>query len=430
MRKIKCLSIASLLVLMLGCEQLNTTNNLTGFKGGDFLCISLNQFIGEIHKSISDKVALPTDMDSLFGMSWLEGYVVDPENNDIILVGKCLKNKPTYRAEDIIVNFQNVMDSSAAPYCSLDPNPENILKFEKLMSSNDPDGFARNAEKYKDKVGGQKVVVGGVSAFSRHAAIMIYADYDMKKISQGLLKVDGIRSGLEIAAAEKSIFDIKNTSTMSRYWLHIKENSLVNTYPSFNYNDGIVFIKECPVVVLTEKQVIDAGGNLKDAGFLDDDKNARIFANEMSENYDTLAFQNRLFAELENLFRLQACLRTLKYKSEIDNTGIDLTALRNIRLTSGITLPDSLPGLMNYNIVKEEKIKGEFKETSSQLYFVSGGVSQELKIKNKNLSLDNSLAKLNKVVVNSRPNKASSHWTLNIPTPKENKFIKFFEIKK
>lgn len=432
MKKMKFQILILLCVLILlqfnSCVEVSNSNKVYSFHG-KYICISLNQFLTELSKNIVDKSGIPEDLDSLFGMSWLEGYVIDQENKDIILVGKCLKNKPVYRVEDLIVNLQNALDSVSAPYCSLDPNPVNILKFQALINQGKREDFIKNIETYKDKVGGQKVVVGGVPSYSRHAAIMIYADYDMKRISQGLLKVNGIRSGLEIATAEKSIFDIKNSSTMSRYWLHIKKNGLVNSYPNFSYNDGIVLINECPVVVLTEKQNIDEEGKLKDADLFEDVKNAQIFADEMSENYDTLAEQNKLFAELENLFRLQACFRALKYKNEEDNSGTDLAAVKNIRLSSGNELPDSLPGLMNYKIEKEEIINGEYREISSQIYFIAGGVSQELKIKEKNLSLNDGLAKVNTLILESRPEKKASHWELKVPEPQENKFLKFFEIK-
>jgi hypothetical protein len=367
----------------------------------------------------------------MFGMSWLEGYVIDKENKDIVIVGKCLDSKPVYHAEDIIINLQNVLDSSTAPYCSLDPNAADILKFSKMIDESNLEEFEKNVDTYKNAVGEQKVVVGGVPLNSRHAAIMIYADYDMKKISQGLLKVNGIRSSLDIAF-EKSSDKSRNSSSMSRYWLHIKEDKIGKSFPNFNYSEGIVFINECPVVVLTERQMIDAEGNLKDNKQVSDG-NAGIFAKEMSENYDTLTVQNHWFAELENIFRLQACFRALAFKNEIANSGIDISPARNIRLESGNELPPALPGLMNYLITEKEKETKDGIETLSHFYFVAGGVSQELKVENRNMVLSKTMDKIYTLVKNSRPDRESVQWELTVEapkTPEKSKFLKFFEVKK
>jgi hypothetical protein len=420
-------------LLYLGsCVNVNNHKNASGYYG-KFICISLNRFLVEINNNITNGKPIADDMNKMFGMSWLEGYVVDKENNDLIIVGRCLDSKPEYHAEDIIVNLQNVLDSIDAPFCSLDPNSTDILRFEKMINEINLDEFEKNIEAYKNAVGGQKVVVGGVPLNSRHAAIMIYADYDMKKISQGLLKVKGIRSGLDISE-ETSSDKRSNSTSMSRYWLHIKENTITKSYPTFNYNDGIVFINECPVVVLTEKQMIDAEGNLKDNKNVND-KNAQLFAEDMSNNYDTLAMQNKWFAELENIFRLQACFRALAFQDEINKSGIDISPVQKISLKSGNELPESLPGLMNYRIVEKEKQLSDGVETMSHFYFVAGGVSQELKIKNGNMTLTKSIEKMNGMVVQSRPDKEAVKWELiaentEKPAPEKSKFLKFFEVKK
>jgi hypothetical protein len=302
-----------------------------------------------------------------------------------------------------------------------------------MISEIDLDDFEKNIDIYKSAVGVQKVVVGGVPLNSRHAAIMIYADYDMKKISQGLLKVDGIRSSLDIAL-ENNSDRMKSSSSMSRYWLHIKEDKIAKSYPSFNYNEGIVIINECPVVVLTERQMIDDEGNLKDNKQVSDG-NAGVFAEEMSENYDTLTAQNHWFAELENIFRLQACFRAMSFKNEIENSGIDIFTIQNIRLQQGNELPPALPGLMNYKITEKEKETKDGIETLSHFYFVAGGVSQEINIKKGSLTLIKSLEKVNRLVVESRPDKEAIQWELiagsiEKPASEKSKFLKFFEVKK
>ena len=377
---------------------------------GDYICISLNNYFQEVNRLIQSKKSVTADLDSLFGMSWMEGYVIDKQNRDIILIGKGIKSRPTYHTEDLIVNFQNVFRNENYPYCSLDPYPENIKKLNNCLNNQTCD-FESTIKSCRDAIGGQKIVVGGVPRNSRHAKIMIFADYDMKKISQGLLENSGIRSCLDFSMQDTVIGNRhpEQESTMSRFWFHIKRNKGRLVYPTFNENEGIVLINECPVVVLTESQISDAEGNLKD-NKREMDKSAELFAAEMSNKFADLANKKSIFAELENLFRLQACFKAIQIKNAISTSEIDLNYLDGFSLMPGNDLPESLPGLINFKIREKSLRENGGRNILRHLYIVAGGVSQEMTITKSNLFYEESIRNFSDLVINSRPKPESIHW--------------------
>lgn len=402
---LKITFLTFLILLWTSCSK-NPTKKIVQIKG-NYICISLKNYMIAISEKASAHESLPPDFERFFGMSWIDGYVLDPKNDDIILVGKVIKDRPTYHSEDLLVNMHNVFDSTIAPYCSLDPKPENIRRLNKVLSNESAD-FETTIRNCKNAVGGQMVVVSGVPRNSRHAKIMIYADYEMKKLSQGLIHIPGIRSCIDISISNRRS-SLQKGSSMSRFWFHIKENKDGMVYPNYIENEGIVFINECPVVVLTEKQESDAEGNTSDNAS-EEDADADTFAMDMSRNYGKIAETNVLFAELENLFRLQACLKSLKFKKVIFESKQDIITGASLNFLPGEELPPSLPGLVNYKILEKEKKENGIILTNSQLYLVCGGVSQDMETMESNFINDNSISEYKKIIITSRPKINSISW--------------------
>jgi hypothetical protein len=392
--------------LSLKSSTKETTKRIVQIKG-DYICISLGNYLDEINRLIKIHEKIPEDIETMFGMSWLEGYVLDNEDKDIILVGKRINSKPVYHAEDLLINMQNIFDSARSPYCSLDPKPENIKRLNSYLNHGSDD-FEKTISNCQQIIGDQQVVIGGVPRNSRHAKIMIYADYDMKKISQGLVHIPGIRSCIDLAISSNGK-SLENGSSMSRFWFHIKENKEGRVYPNYIENEGIVFINECPVVILTEKQMIDADGNTSD-DTSKEDAIADTFATDMSRNFNEATKANTLFAELENLFRLQACLKSVEFKGVLDMVNNNILQYKRMKFVNDDDHPLSLPGLINWEITeKKDKEAGEIR-INKRLFLVCGGVSQEFLTDKNNFINDHFIGESRTVIVNSRPDSKSVHW--------------------
>jgi len=406
-----CLSFLSL------CSCLEVNNDTIGIEAysGEYICISLDRYFETLQAIVEKEGPVPEKINNLYGLSWLEGFLYDESLQEIILIGKTIKERPVFHAEDLIVNFHNVTDSICAPYCSLDPYPENVLRFKEQMNKMLTEGDIQTFDSHV--IGGQKIVTGGVPRNSGHAKTMVFADYDLKKISQGLLEIKEIRSCLDIS---ESLSDEINRNTFSRFWLCIDSiDDMKRPLPSFVQSNGLVLIDKCPVIVLTEEQVADEKGRLSD------DKAAKniiseTFAAECSEKYSLLASENNLFAGLENLFRLQACLRAIAEAGMLQNSEKLKTIINNMTVNTEDSMPESLPGLVNYTIT----------ETKNQRRFfvVAGGVDQYLKIMPTNFRKKTSLSRLAREIKKTRPSGDAVYWETTIQVKKKG-FLDHFKVK-
>jgi hypothetical protein len=345
----------------------------------EIICLSLRVLIEEAKKHPNNN-----DVKNLAGIGKLEGYIIDSNTNDIILFGRRSKQPSALTLDDLVVNLRNIWNKELYPYCSLDPKKENILKTQKLMSEcvavTSSEKMKKCFNKLKEAVGPQIVVVGGVPRNSHHAHTMIDADYHMKKVSQGLVKLNSIRSCLDIFLDE-AVKQIKKTgegpsmgASMSRFWFHIGEGE-----PVFQQGDGILYLSKCSVVVLTEKQKATADGELYDSN--EEDPNAETFARELSEHFREVALIESSYANLEYLYRLHALLKAIYFQDEIEKTGLNINFfLRGYKYQMESKMPASLPGLANYKEYTSEETQGQMIYTYTLFPMVCGGVDMEIPV--------------------------------------------------
>ncbi|MCK4302689.1 MAG: DUF1598 domain-containing protein, partial [Candidatus Eisenbacteria sp.] len=234
-------------------------------------------------------------------------------------------------------------------------------------------------DRLQQAIGPQDVVVGGVSKSSRWSRIMIFADYEMKRISQGLRDVDGVRSHLEMSLTN-SMNRIAEGDTpesegkMSRFWFHLAED------PTFLESEGILFLRNCEVVVLTERQCATADGRLFDGG--GDDKCAQAWAKQFS--IDRVAEDVPECAQLEALYRLLAVARAMELKGAAQQVGLDLSFLTDqYQSQSDRPLPNSLPGLAN--AASDQYVDDSENYIYTQAAIVCGGVSMETNVRLENI---------------------------------------------
>jgi len=72
-----------------------------------------------------------------------------------------------------------------------------------------------------------------------------------------------------------------------------------------------------------------------------------------------------------------------------------------------------LPGLINYKLYEKTTEEKEGSLIRKGMYLVAGGVSQEMTIKESNLTYDESISKSAAIVLNSRPEETSIFWVTN-----------------
>ena len=176
-----------------------------------------------------------------------------------------------------------------APYCSLEPQPGDVADVHEMATGQKNlktlDDWRQVVKQVEDHWGPQTIEIRGVPRDSRHAHMMLEADYHMKKVSLGLADFAGISSYLDrhISAMESQLtsgVDPAGSSvSMVRFWFHTRQG-----FPTYGEEADIVFLEACPMDVLTEKQNADSGGALSDSD--QDDLHAISFAREFSQLLD------------------------------------------------------------------------------------------------------------------------------------------------
>jgi len=348
---------------------------------------------------------------SLCGISRIEGFVVDGDSQDIIIIGQRSSRYPQYHLDDLVVNIRTIWDKSEALYCSLDPRPQDVRNVVQILSENgnaaSPEERRRVIQEVKEVWGSQSVRIGGIPRESRHAHIMIDADFHMKKVSLDLIKLAGISSFLERKASQGEEYiregeDMPGSEiTINRFWFHMKEG-----YPTFREAGGIVWLEESPVVLFTAKQNASQTGELYDAQ--EDDLQAVAFAENFSDRFEQAAAQVPSYAGLENLYRLRALLQAMYNTRAGSNSGLDLDFyLNGYSYQMERFMPDSMPGLVNHKETFVD-VSDSLKKWSFPLMY--GGVNMEMDITEEQFRTDAKLNKVRKAVLSARPAAGSLTW--------------------
>ena len=245
------------------------------------------------------------------------------------------------------------------PYCSLDPLPEHTRALQEFFAgargSGSPGGTGDYLERVKAAAGPQNVVIRGVPRDSRHAHVMVDADYHMKKVCQGHVVLPGVTSHLDrfldsTGPGKRPGADPRgSTVSMARFWFQVGSDC-----PTFQESKGAVWIARCRVVVRTEKQQATPSGELYDAA--DDDPLAVAFADDLSKAFDSVTETVPVYAELDDLYRLRALLLAMRVRGALSLIGLDWDSyLREYPFQEERPMEPTLPCLANWKCRAERR---------------------------------------------------------------------------
>ncbi len=383
------------------------------------VCLSLRVLAARVSHALAENAPLPDDCARLAGIGFLEGFIVDEAGEgDVILVGRRSKARPSLRLDDLIVNMRGVARTREYPFCSLDPRAEDMRALHALF--NESGAVHELGEtraffaKLKSTVGPQQVVIGGVPRGSRHAHVMIDADYHMKKVSQGHIALPGVTSCLDrsLNEAKESIQKGNDASgtgmSMARFWFHIGTDG-----PTFLEDRGIVWLDGCPVVVLTEKQMSTASGELYDVE--QDDPIATAFADDLSKAYREVAALVPVYADLENLFRLRALLLAMRRRGSLTPSDFDFSSyLSQYQYRDETPMAQSYPGLANCREWSQRVTRGNMAYDYYLFPMVCGGVGMDMQVTDTSFGRSEgirlSLRRL--TALRARPSEDSFAWQI------------------
>jgi hypothetical protein len=305
---------------------------------GDEYRLSLKQLAIDCYLA-QQRGKLPERLRYVRGFTWFFGYVVDTQNDDVVLLGVKDPTRPAIEL-DCLVTAIKAIHEGRVPACSLDEHP-------------DP--------RY------QKSVIRGVPWRTKWADIMIYADYDMKKLGQGHFdpRIAGFQSRfdreLEDGRRNHRLWKVGNTS--SRYWFKFDSDvprSVVST------SGDMVVLYRNPVNIGTEQEVAGRYGTGATLPY------AVRFTQDFNRHIDTLRKHYPTISQLQAIFRLYDLAFHLRHVSKATPPAMRYWLELYDPPYPGP--PSGLPTLSRTKVVND--VTGKYKLTSQ----VKGGVLMRLDV--------------------------------------------------
>ena len=387
-------------------------NNSVALEGKHY-ALSMRILSQKTSASLSSGSRLDKKLANLCSISRFEGFVLDPDQSDIILIGQLSGRDRVLHLDDLVLHMRNIWSEGSPPICSLDPRSKDILEIQQIPSElgniQTPKDGRRLIQRVKEAWGPQIISIGGIPRNARLAHVMIEADYHMKKVSLGAIQVAGIGSYLDksVSADKRRFLEGEDIFAQrigfNRFWFHVKEG-----FPTFFKEEGIIWLKECPIIILTEKQSIAASGELYDD--TEDDPVAIEFSEGFSERFEKATEHVPSYAELNNLYILKAILEAMHFLNSPSDAGCDINYfLNSYRYGMETPMPNSMPGCVNYKEASLEGPKGGKKYWKFSTSF--GGVYMEMKITEEQFERLKKLRRFRAAVLKARPSPDALFWT-------------------
>ena len=330
-----------------------------------------------------------SEVERLCGITQVVGYLADDATRDVILIGRVDPSRAPLYLDDFAVALRNVRLTYARvqgrtryyspPGCSIDPDP-NVLRQLQLVGIRmraDSEAGAESALDEWAQIGRrpQNVRVMGVPFDSRFAGVMVDADYYMKRLTNGSVKLDipGFLSLSEMTAnsVRKELVEGRESSmpahTLNRFWFSPGEST-------YEEEGGVTKLKSCRVKLLTEEEFLTEHGRV--AGLGRPSPLAARFAQDFSSHYDQIAAARPIYADLEGLFRFVAVARLLK-ESGASSAGL-VYLLRSHKVRT-VPVNRQVLGLTNVTRVEESIQAGSGTTTVGVILQSCGGVSMDVR---------------------------------------------------
>jgi len=312
----------------------------------------------------------------LEGMTRVDGYVIQQENQDVVLWGLAERGQAELHVADLVVALRaahkrylerrNGVDYIITPLISIDPNPEVFQRLRALRVT-DPAHQRKHAELCRTP---QKVRIEGMPRHTRLAKVLVDADYRMKMVAQGTVVLpisspfpaaDKVRYAKwrEDALAERPIEGAHNT----RYWFEAGRFS-------YQYDADTVFLDSTQIVLRDEDQRLNPGALVASGRT---DAITRAFACAWSERMEDTFRAEPIWRDMHDIFRLFALARVIADRNAFAQASLSGEMLLDRYQVPHVEVPAALPGLGRWDESEERNAAG----TGTTRYggWICGGVS-------------------------------------------------------
>lgn len=364
-----------------------------------------------------------TEARTFYGLTRIDGYILDDVDRDIILVGQAGQGEPL-DLDDLVVALRNTLrhyvrregnvSYYSAPAVSIDPRPDTMARLEALSSGSGTlpsDAFDREWVARCETQ--QDVRVIGIPN-SRTAATMVEADYLMKRFVNGQERIGDPEfeslSDLSWALAKQNVLSgrgIGGATGINRFWF--------TAGPSvFRTDAGAAMIERADVVLLDEAEHLLRTGETVGTG--QSNPLAREFSCKFSRLYPVLAADSAypVYRRLSDVFRWVALARLMVRERAFARAGFRPEHLIERHVLTEVEVPATLPGIAEIRRWSHVAEDGTTR-TRTELSLPScGGVTVDYENLDASVVPDRAgiLTHLERAVILLRPDRLAAFWDI------------------
>ncbi|MBL4886669.1 MAG: DUF1598 domain-containing protein [Planctomycetaceae bacterium] len=299
--------------------------------------VSLTRLEQAVAQRLAQGLPVVESMKNLAGIHQIQHVFVYPETGEIVIAGPAAgweysergwavsshNGSPVLQLDDMVTVLRTFSPEGEGMFgCSINPRQQGMRDLKEYVEKSQARGpissksvrsWARQLQK---KLGQQDVVIYGVPATSRVARVIVEADFRMKLV--GIGKLDG---GSEIP----DYFELMSSSQIAdtgsldalRWWMSLKCKSVLKS------NDAKAFeIRGTSVLCQSENQFINDQGERIQTGT--SEATNQKFASNFTENYQRLAQQDIVFADMQNVFDLAMVAALINKERLAESVNWDL----------------------------------------------------------------------------------------------------------
>jgi hypothetical protein len=302
-------------------------------------------------RQIQSPQEIPAEIRFLGGLQRIDAILVDPEHQDVILVGPsdewtihpsgdlvgATTGRPVLMLDDLLVALRSVdLNRDSGITCSIDPTPQGRQALESLLATlrRFEPGVAQRIEQ---TLGDQVVTIAGVPTDTHFAAVLAAADFQMKCYAMHLqpAPIAELPSFLQLVQARRSV--AKNL--MPRWWLAVEYE-----VPACSPDRLVWSIGASTVKVLTEDEIVAADGSVTGTG--KSNPLAKRWADSATARYGDLARADVVFARLHQVMDWALIAAVIDHYDLMGTAGCELPLLTKVDSplkTEAWVTPQSVP---------------------------------------------------------------------------------------
>lgn len=303
--------------------------------------VSLTRLEAEIAKRLAAGQSPTEDMLHLAGLTRVQYVFVYPDTKDIVIAGPAEGYVPDVSGrmvgiesgsaivmlEDLVTSlraFPPTGEAARQIRCSIDPTQEGLQKMQQFLvqlsrRQLQPSDARFIAAGLQQSLGLQDVTIGGVSAKTHFAQVLVEADYRMKLIGIGL-EVPPVKIPSYVSKANPR---------------DVSKNALQRWYFTPNYecvkvaeDDLAMELVGQGVKLIGEDELVNADGSRAVAGAHNNGA-SKAFTDAFTKLYPELAKRSPVYAQLKNCIDLAIAAAFIQEKDYYGRAGWDLGVFRD-----------------------------------------------------------------------------------------------------